>query len=49
MDNKPFLKYPDVFFQNKFVENVFLCAGSFFIGAGVILLFINYDNCYCYC
>jgi hypothetical protein len=48
MDDKPFLNNLDIFFENKFVENIFLCAGSFFIGAGVILLFIDNNNtCHC--
>jgi hypothetical protein len=29
MDDKPFLHNLDIFFENKFVENIFLSSGSF--------------------
>jgi hypothetical protein len=46
INNNPFLSNLDIFFENKFVENIFLSSGSFFIDYGVILLFIN-DNYHC--
>jgi TM2 domain-containing membrane protein YozV len=49
MSDESFSKNLDKILYNKNIENIFLSIGSFFIGAGVILLLIEYDNCYCYC
>jgi hypothetical protein len=46
MSDEPFLNNLDKILYNKNIENIFLSIGSFFIGAGVMLLLIGYDN-YC--
>jgi hypothetical protein len=47
MTDKVFLIDPDEILYNKNIENIFLSVGSFFIGAGVMLLLFDYNNCNC--
>lgn len=46
MADKAFIDLDKLFYNNEF-HDLLLSVSSFFVGAGVVLILIGYDNCHC--